>query len=157
MASLMARFGLMALRGIIVGFRISGVNQFRGDIVARAGDGPFKTIITYYESLPSRGDSGQEIDLSTLDLRLMDEEITLVKRSCCSLTGKFPSGILTLVTWTLVGQTFRHEFVIIHTQNHFILIEIQLDEIANGWTKIVVCRVKDEAEKKRCERLFARV
>src|SRR5688500_4220278 len=67
--------------------------------------GPFRKL--YYSN-------GLSFSLDELS-PLLDEEVTEVQRCCCSLTGWFPSGVLTAASWTLTGTTVRHEYVIIKT------------------------------------------
>jgi hypothetical protein len=56
--------------------------------------------------------------------QLLSEKIIRVSRCCCSLTGSFPSGLITLITWPLVGECCRHEYSIIETTNFVVCIEL---------------------------------
>lgn len=58
---------------------------------------------------------GKELDFSSLldNLDLISDEIISVDRKCESLTGMFPSGIFSIVTWIFAASFVRHEFVII--------------------------------------------
>ena len=60
----------------------------------------------------------------------MDEKIIKVERMCKSLWA-FPSGTLSVLTWTLFGSTVRHEYIIITTEKNVILIEVSGDEGIN--------------------------
>ena len=55
---------------------------------------------------------------------ILEENVLELERCCCSLTGWFPSGVFTLVTWPLTNHTVRHEYCILKTENHYILIEL---------------------------------
>jgi hypothetical protein len=54
----------------------------------------------------------------------MDEKIKKAERWCQSLWQWIPSGLATIVTWTLFATAVRHEYIIITTEKHVILMEI---------------------------------
>jgi hypothetical protein len=51
----------------------------------------------------------------------------VVERWCQSLTGKFPSGVFTALTYIITAKAIRHEFVIVHTRRFLGTIEISKD------------------------------
>ncbi|KAM3126679.1 hypothetical protein pb186bvf_021214 [Paramecium bursaria] len=77
--------------------------------------GPFKKII-YFE--------GQEITRSQyLDL-ISNQQVLRVERCAQSLTGAFPSGLISAFTM-LVGIAVRHEYALIYTDDFVISMEIE--------------------------------
>jgi hypothetical protein len=57
----------------------------------------------------------------------MEEKIISAKRNCQSLFGSIPSGLVTLFTIPITGHAVRHEFILLETENHLILIEISAE------------------------------
>lgn len=72
------------------------------------------------------------LPITNLDF-LLFEEVTCVKRKCCSLTSFFPSGIFTVFTFLLLGKAIRHEYAVLYTTNYTICIEVGNDK---GTTKV---------------------
>ena len=87
-------------------FKIEEENEFF--------EGDFRLMISYNDS-------------PTKEIKCINEKILAVKRKCSSLTGFFPSGIITVFTWTLLGKAARHEYSIIYTENHILCIEVAND------------------------------
>lgn len=67
---------------------------------------------------------GEKIDSLAAFEMLKDENIITVHRCASSLFSFIPSGIFTPISWFLLGQAIRHEYVIVHTDNYAMLIEI---------------------------------
>ncbi len=65
--------------------------------------------------------------------QLFGETIKCVKRYACSLTGWFPSGVLTPVTLLISGKATRHEFTIVHTFRH--VLKLQITKKSNNPTE----------------------
>ncbi|CAD8125693.1 unnamed protein product [Paramecium sonneborni] len=55
---------------------------------------------------------------------VMNETIIQIDRCCQSVWKYIPSGIATIITWTLTGQAMRHEFIIIDTIHHSCCLEL---------------------------------
>jgi len=99
----------------------------------------------------------ESVPIGQIKTALKGEKVTSVKRCCCSLTGWFPSGIITVVTWMLVGQAVRHEFVICNTSNFVILIEVARSPKSSKTkyiTQIAAKTAKSKEEKKKTEKLL---
>ena len=55
---------------------------------------------------------------------IKNQQIKSVLRCAESLTGIFPSGLLTFITYPLSGMAVRHEYIIIETPNIMMSVEI---------------------------------
>ena len=67
--------------------------------------------------------SGRALSLHKLG-KILKERVISVKRCAASLFGIVPSGLLTPLTMIFAGRACRHEYLIIHTDNHVIHAEI---------------------------------
>ncbi len=106
--------------------------------------GPFRTVFKV---------DGQETPAERVAADLGEEEVVCVKRCCCSLTRWFPSGVFTVATWLLAGTAVRHEFVLLHTTNFVILIEIGLNgRKENSWTYFHIKSARSNVEKIEAEK-----
>lgn len=79
---------------------------------------------------------------------MKNERVICVKRCCCSLTGVFPSGILTIFTWIGAGLAVRHEYTIVYTTNYVILIEISKNT-GSGGGYITKIKIRKSSENDR--------
>ena len=91
-------------------------------------EGDFRLMISYNDS-------------PTKEIKCINEKILAVKRKCSSLTGFFPSGIVTVFTWTFFGKATRHEYSIIYTENHILCIEVGSDGIKTKRAPVIHLKI----------------
>ena len=92
---------LKTINGLLATFKMSQVRPLEDfqNLVEETSQGPFHTVYQL---------DGEYISARGALQDLEEENIICVKRCCNSLTGWFPSGIITVVTWTLAGTATRH-------------------------------------------------
>lgn len=106
------------------------------------GRGPFKKVFFI---------NNDEITFEEALWQLNHEYITCIKRCCCSMTEWFPSGIFTVGSFLLFGTAVRHEYILVHTQNYVILIEVSKNEANDVIMKISIIKARNMLDKKFAE------
>jgi len=135
---------LNALRAALSFIKVSQLGDFEYStkLAKETSEGAFHTVYTLEDEVISAEKVNQD---------LANESVTCVKRCCCSLTGWFPSGVLTVASWLVAGTTIRHEYIILHTTNYVIVIEIGLDNKETSKTSIRIKKACTKEEKKQAE------